>query len=656
MTRPQDDAQKNLASIESLEPMVLMSASPIEGTPGNDVITAEQSGQLLDGMEGDDVLLAEGGDNAAFGGDGDDTIILFSGHNDVDGGDGNDIVVYADGNRSDFAIRDYGDNGIMLTDCGRRDVLVNVEEVRFNDGTYTLDELRGDGIPIDPDPEPDYRTIDGTNNNPHDSELGSTDEELIRLAAVEYADGVSTPAGDDRPSAREISNAVSDQVTTETNALGLSDMTWLWGQFIDHDISITENADPAEPFNIPVPTGDADFDPLGTGQVEIGLNRSVHHDDGAYREQINQITAWIDGGMVYGSDQERSDALREFEGGRLKLTDDGLLIFNEAGLPNAGITGTQAEQDRSFLAGDVRANENSALASMHTLWAREHNRVADELAAASPDLTDEQLFQQARQIVVAQIQAITYNEFLPALLGKDALYDSYGYDSTVDPTIANEFSTAAYRFGHSMLSDTLLRLNNDGTTIDAGNLELRDAFFNSQHVLDHGIDSLLKGAASQTANEVDTQVIDGVRNFLFGPPGAGGFDLASLNIQRGRDHGLADYNQTRIDIGLDPVYDFADITSDVDLQNTLRDLYGSVDNIDLWVGGLAEDHVDGSSLGETFHTIVANQFTRLRDGDRYWYENILDADQIAEVESTTLADVIERNSNVDGLQDNVFLV
>jgi peroxidase len=136
---------------------------------------------------------------------------------------------------------------------------------------------------------------------------------------------------------------VSDQITTETNDRGLSDVTWLWGQFIDHDISITENANPAEPLNIAVPAGDVDFDPLATGTVEIGFNRSVSEEGSIPREQINQITTWIDGSMVYGSDQERADTLREFDGGRLLLTDADLLILNDAGLPNASITGTPEE-------------------------------------------------------------------------------------------------------------------------------------------------------------------------------------------------------------------------------------------------------------------------------------------------------------------------
>ena len=115
-----------------------------------------------------------------------------------------------------------------------------------------------------------------------------------------------------------------------------------------------------------------------------------------------------------------------------------------------------------------------------------------------------------------------------------------------NPNIANVFSTAAYRFGHTMLSSELLRLNDDGSVIDSGNIALQDAFFNPGAISDNGIDSILLGASVQTAQAIDPYLVDDVRNLLFGPPGAGGFDLASLNIQRGRDHGLADYNQIRV--------------------------------------------------------------------------------------------------------------
>ncbi len=353
--------------------------------------------------------------------------------------------------------------------------------------------------------------------------------------------------------------------------------------------------------------------------------------------------------MVYGSDEIRAAELRTFEGGLLKTSAGDLLPFNEAGLLNAG-----GDSDTLFLAGDIRVNENIALTAMHTIWVREHNFWAGQISSEDPSLSDEDVYQQAKAIVTAELQAITYNEFLPALLGADALSEYRGYDETVNPGINNEFSTAAYRFGHSMLSSELLRLNDDGSVAEEGNISLQNAFFSPDEITANGIDSILAGAAAQIANEIDSQVVDDIRNFLFGPPGAGGFDLAALNIQRGRDHGLADYNQAREDFGLERVDSFDDITSNAGVAAKLEQFYGSVDNIDLWVGGLAEDHVEGSSMGELFSTIVVDQFERIRDGDRLWYEEIFSRQQLRDINSSTLADVIERNSNLTNLSDTVF--
>src|SRR5262249_55691611 len=155
-----------------------------------------------------------------------------------------------------------------------------------------------------------------------------------------------------------------------------------------------------------------------------------------------------------------------------------------------------------------------------------------------------------------------------------------------------------------------------------GEVALRDAFFNPTLFRQTGIDGILKYAASTHAEAMDNQLVDSLRNFLFGRPGQGGLDLASLNIQRGRDHGLADYNTVRAAYGLPRVRSFADITSDVALQNSLKQVYGTMNNIDLWVGVLAEDHVRGSSTGPLMRRILADQFERLRDGDRFWYQRV----------------------------------
>lgn len=506
--------------------------------------------------------------------------------------------------------------------------------------------------PTDPsEGSPEFSPIDGVGNNVDNPQLGSANVAFEREFGVDYADGLGTPV-DDLPSARSISNIVNATPGDIENAAGLSDLTWLFGQFIDHDITLTgEGA--GEHFNVEVPTGDPFFDPLGTGEATISLERSGYEEDASsVRQQINEITAFIDGSVVYGSDAERAAALRSFEGGKLLTSEGELLPFNTAGLGNAGGT-----SESLFLAGDVRANENAALAAMHTVWVREHNRITDEIASDNPNLNDEELYQLARQRVTAQLQAITYNEFLPALLGENALSDYTGYDSSVNPNLSNVFSTAAYRFGHTMLSPELLRLNADGSVADEGNLSLQDAFFNVDALTENGIDSILLGASVQAAQEVDPFLVDDVRNFLFGPPGSGGFDLASLNIQRGRDHGLPSYNEIREKLGQPAATSFADISSNAEIQARLEEAYaGDINAVDAWVGMLAEDHATGSTLGATAGTVIAQQFEALRDGDRFYYENLFSGRELQAIDNTTLADVIERNTSIDFARNqNVFV-
>ncbi|MEZ6112010.1 MAG: peroxidase family protein [Pirellulaceae bacterium] len=506
-----------------------------------------------------------------------------------------------------------------------------------------------------PDPRPpvqgEPRSVDGTDNNPENPEWGSTDSAYLRITTPEYADGISEPAGADRLSAREISNIVSVQDGAEENARGLSALTWQWGQFLDHDIDLTLSADPEESFPIGVPAGDSSFDPTGSGEQTIPLTRSnfdstTGDSTDNPRQQVNSITAFIDGSNVYGSDADTAELLRTFEGGKLKTSDGDLLPFAEN--PDGSV-------GPFFQAGDIRANEQIGLISLHTLFVREHNRLADEIAERNPDLSDEQIYQRARSVVVAEMQAITYNEFLPALLGRNALGPYRGYDPSVNPGISNVFATAIYRFGHSMVSDKYELLGEDGELIEGGELALRDAFFNTGPVLDNGIDPIIRGLATQLSQEIDPHVVEDLRSFLFGPPGAGGLDLAALNIQRGRDHGLADYNQVRVDMGLEPVESFSDITSDPELQAQLAEAYqGDVNNIDAWVGALAEDHLPGAAVGELISTVLTDQFQRLRAGDRYWYQNVFAGERLNQLEHTRLSDVIERNTGIEGIQPNVF--
>ncbi len=364
--------------------------------------------------------------------------------------------------------------------------------------------------------------------------------------------------------------------------------------------------------------------------------------------------------MIYGSDDERASALREGSNSPFLATSPGdFLPFNTGELTNAN--GPVPDPSSLFLAGDIRANEQVGLTAMHTLFVREHNRIARQLQQENPEASAETLFQRARRLVVAQIQIITFNEHLPALVGSNAIPPYRGYDPSVNPTIYNEFSAAAYRLGHSMVNDQILRIGADGQSIEAGPLTLAQAFFSAPQILqsDTAFESVLRGLAAQEHQAIDVKVIHTLRNLLFGAPGSGGLDLTALNIQRGRDHGLPSYNDMRATMGLLPVSSFEEITDDIDLQQSLRDAYGDVSKVDLWIGGLAETPLSdqGSQLGELFQAIIVKQFTDLRDGDRFWYENYLSENELDRVRDVTLARIIRNNTAIGNeLPDNVFYI
>lgn len=536
------------------------------------------------------------------------------------------------------------------------------DQVRAAQLKQWFSEMRSRGMPywkwrsIPPDYR--FRRIDGSGNNLLFRGMNAADTPLKRMAAANYSDGLATMTWPGRPGPREISNAVVAQNAHRPNAAGASDFLWQWGQFLDHDIDLTEAGHPAEPAAIPVPAGDPFFDPTYTGTAVIAFSRSIYDPaSGASpwypRRQMNQITGWIDGSNVYGSSEERAEALRAFDGsGRLATSPGDLLPFNTYGLPNAGGAGADL-----FLAGDVRANEQVGLTAMHTLFVREHNRLATVIAARHPYLDGEQVYQHARRFVAAEMQVITYREFIPALLGPNALTRYRGYRGWTDARLMNEFSTAAFRLGHSLLSPVLLRLDATGAAHPSGDLPLREAFFAPDLIAGDGIEPLLRGLAAQVCQELDVYVVDDIRNFLFGMPGQGGFDLAALNIQRGRDHGLPTYNDARRAMGLAAAATFADVTADVDVQRRLASVYASADEIDLWVGGLAEDHVPGALVGELFFSILKAQFEALRDGDRFWYQRSLSPAEQQYVENTTLAGVIRRNTSIGNeMADDVFHV
>ncbi len=514
-----------------------------------------------------------------------------------------------------------------------------------------------------------YRSYDGSDNNLLHESWGAVGSPLLQYVENGFSDGISTPAGLDRPSARAISNEIFVQIGQINDHMGMSAATWVFGQFIDHDISLTGD-NHQEHIAIDIPKGDLYFDPAGTGEQVINLLRSTSMPGSGTsidnpRKFPNEISTWIDASNVYGSDKERADWLRTFKGGKLKMSSGDLLPFNTVDGEYDSDLDPQAPQmanpgnpfPKYFVAGDVRANENPLLLAMHTLFVREHNRICVQLAVENPSWSDEALYQYARKLVSALIQHITYEEWLPTM-GID-LEDYTGYDPTVNPAIMNVFAAAAYRWGHTAVNGELLRLKDNGQPIPQGHLLLRNAFFNPTSIMTgSGIAPLLKGMAVKKQQNLDHRIVDDMRNFLFGKPGQGGMDLAAINIARGRERGLPDYNTVRENFGLPVQNDFSDITQDIEMQQKLQALYGDVHNIDAYVGLLLEKPIREDVLfGPTVMRIMERQFQVLRDGDRYFYLNDLsirpeDRQWISE---NSLSDVIKRNTWITKLQENVFM-
>ncbi len=515
-----------------------------------------------------------------------------------------------------------------------------------------------------------YRTYTGWGNNVDHPEWGSNHSMLQSNTTVAFANGFNSPAAPQRANPRLISNYLMSQPNVLPSKEGLSDYVWAFGQFIDHDITLVFN-NSAEFFPITINFPDPIFNPGGAlPNAFIPMTRSAQvpgtgTEMGNPRRYANEISSFVDGSAVYGRDSIYADWLRTHVDGKMKMSSGNNLPFNtidgELNSPQdpaAPLIDNATKQfSKLFVGGDIRANENIFLTALHTLFVREHNTQCDRVKREHPSWNDEQIYQHVRKIIGGTIQAILFEEWLPTLGVELPAYS--GYHSSVNPGIFNVFSAAAYRLGHTLLSSNLHRSNNLGGTIPKGDILLRDAFFNPMAIVnDGGVNPLLKGMAHQMQQEFDGKVIDDVRNFLFGGPGSGGMDLAAINMQRGRDRGLADFNTIRADFGFPKYASFLEMTGNEELSNFLKVAYVTVNDVDPWVGFLVEKKQAGSIFGETLIKIMVDQFSAMRDGDRFYYEN--DEDLTTEekiiIKGTRMYDVVMRNTDITVLQKNLFVM
>jgi len=531
------------------------------------------------------------------------------------------------------------------------------------DGQDTKDEFS----------ETEWTPYDGWYNNLAHPEWGSVDSPLSRRCPPAYQDGVYQPSGWDRPNPRLIARECLGGPTGHHSHSGKSALLVFFGQQVVEEILDAQRpANPPEYFNIEIPKGDPLYDPEGTGGKVIPLLRTRYSTDtgtnpGVPRMQLNEITPWIDGGLHYGTARAWSDALRAFDPsrpGRLKCYQEPngtencqFPGQNTIGLPLANppppLNHTFKPVSRFWMLGNPRGNENPALLSMGIMWFRFHNFHADRIHKKFPTWSDERVYQVTRQYVIAVHQHVVMYNWLPTFLGKNPSNYS-GYNPSTFPGIVHEFQTAAMRFGHTMIVPGMYRRDPKSCQFQSttersggsqtGKLAVRtcNSYWNPQlpHLESGSAAHMIFGLASQGAEREDTIITPDLHGFVFGPLDASRRDLMAINIQRARDHGVGSYNDVRECYGLpkrtsfdevsnytkDQRFNFQDPVSNETINSIdrtiskMKELYnGNLSLADLWPAGLAE--VGPTGPGELFSTIILNQFERIRDGDRFWYEN-----------------------------------
>ncbi|XP_063241793.1 peroxidase-like [Bacillus rossius redtenbacheri] len=528
-----------------------------------------------------------------------------------------------------------------------------------------------------------YRSPDGSCNNLVHDRWGSAGTALQRVLPPKYGDGVNSPrslaaSGKELPSARLVSTQFAKDVDRPHENYTV--MVMQWGQFLDHDLTHTPisrgtngfglsccrdgkviNATLMHPdcFPITLPNNDHIFAPFGERCMEFVRSLPAPRPECNFgpREQMDQITGYLDGSNIYGSSLEGQRELREMSGGRLKVQD----LRGRPMLPkNDGECVDETNTLTCFKAGDSRVNEQVELAVMHTLWMREHNRVAGELERLHPAWKDETLFQESRRIVVAEMQHITYNEFLPLVLGRNYM-DQFElaprdsnftrlYDDALNAGITNVFATAAFRFGHTLIQGHMKGLSQFGTVRQ--DLLLHQHHFSPFVLYKEGaLDDFVRGLSTQTCQRFDRFFSSELTDHLFQGDLDFGLDLVALNIQRGRDHGLPPYDDWRAVCGL-PRASWDQLRNDMDPASVemLRRLYDDVHEVDLFVAAVAEKPLPGALMGPTFVCLVGDQFARLRRGDRFFYEeggqpSSFTHSQLQQIRRASLARVLCDNSD-----------
>uniref|UniRef100_H0V9P6 NAD(P)H oxidase (H2O2-forming) n=1 Tax=Cavia porcellus TaxID=10141 RepID=H0V9P6_CAVPO len=528
----------------------------------------------------------------------------------------------------------------------------------------------------------EVQRYDGWFNNLRHHERGAAGSRLQRLVPASYADGVYQAMEEPLlPNPRRLSDAATQGPAGLSSLRNRTVLGVFFGYHVLSDVvSVDTPGCPAEFLNIRIPPGDPVFDPDGHGDVVLPFQRSRWDPETGQspsnpRDLTNQVTGWLDGSAIYGSAHSRSDALRSFSGGRLasgrdpafpRGSQDAQFVWT-APDPATGQGGPRG----LYAFGAERGNRDPLVQALGLLWFRFHNWWADRLAREHPRWGDEELFQHARKRVVATYQSIAMYEWLPSFLGKTPP-EYEGYRPFLDPSVSPEFVVASEQFFSTMVPPGVYMRNAScqfrkvlSTNFSSSPaLRLCNSYWSRENPNLNSaqeVDELLLGMASQISEREDRIVVEDLRDYWPGPGKYSRTDYVASSIQRGRDMGLPSYSQALQALGQEPPKNWSDLGPHVDPQvlEATAALYNQdLSRLELLLGGLLESHGDPGPL---FSAIVLDQFVRLRDGDRYWFENtrnrLFSEEEISEIRNTTLRDVLVTVTGVnDGtLQPNVFV-
>ncbi|CAG8641375.1 4328_t:CDS:10, partial [Acaulospora morrowiae] len=522
----------------------------------------------------------------------------------------------------------------------------------------------------------------GTNNNLVNPNAGSINQPLLRITPANttnffdsdqhmlpcpgnYANTTSIkcppPSNETLPLVRCISDRVDGIQMKSIDRLeinfrenlkssrNVSHMNTFFGDWLAFDISSPRESLDLYRYAIMIPSDDSTYLSYGTESITVvnksylPMNRTWYSNNTSESKTLNEVTSFLDASAIYGfSEQRLNSVLRD-------PSDRCMMLMNYSSsyagdLADAKFGYLPLDSNGEYIVGYQPLRGVNAFTNFYqVIFMREHNRRCRDLRSwYGSAWDDDQYFQESRKWVIALLQKVVFLEYLPTILGRPLDTYNNSYDPNLTPGIDTFFSSATFRYGHSEVSDYYTIIDEFGGS--GLQLHLYDVLVTGTLEM-YGVPRIAASLSLQRQEELDIFYADFMRAHRPDPSSV--HDIASIDHFRGRDQGLPSYNQVRQNYGFLKANDWSDITNNTDVQMRLMSTYANVNQLEAFVGGLAEDHVIESSFGPLFLKSMISQWSRIRNSDRFYYQNSdagFNDSEILEINRTSWRDIIIRNT------------